>query len=280
MSDRGLALLERAHRAEPGDTAVAGELARSYARVGRVREAYRVCLRADLPPSPEVGAALAEAQQLALAHLGSPDAQVATEADGLSGWRWRDLPSHLERPSQLPLRALNLPWRRLSASDLGAIGSLCSLEDLRLTGWDSASGQRLWLLEGLSALRALALDYTSLVDMDLEALRSFPRLEEVQLAHCSLLSGRELGPLAALPRLRVLDLSYTPTRAEGLTALAGHAELRELRLQDCQALGDEALDLLASCPRLELLDLSFCQGPSPAGLEELARRRPRLKVLA
>lgn len=280
MSDRGLTLLERAHRAEPGDAALAGELARSYARVGRVREAYRVCVRAELPPSPEVGAALAQAQHLALSHLGSPDAQVATETDPATGWRWRDLPSHLERPSQLPLRALNLPWRRLSASDLGAIGGLCSLEDLRLTGWDSASGSRLRLLEGLSALRALALDYTSLVDIDLGALRDFPRLEEVRLAHCSLLSGRDLEPLSQLPSLRVLDLSYTQARVEGLAALREHAALEELRLQDCQALDDGALELLGTCPRLRLLDLSFCQGTTLQAREELAERRPQLKILA
>lgn len=279
MSDRGLAVLERAHRAEPGDPSLAGELARSYARVGRVREAYRVCLRAEVELSPEVGAALAEVQHLALAHLGSPDAQVATEENEL-GWRWRDLPSHLERPSFLPLRALNLPWRILSASDLAAIGGLCSLEDLRLTGWDSASGQRLRLLEGLSGLRSVALDYTSLVDLDLLALVAFPRLEEIQLAHCSLLSGREFGALARLPRLRILDLSYTPARAEGLAAFVEHSSLEELRLQDCQGLDDEALELLVTCPRLRLLDLSFCQGTSRAGREALAERRPALKILS
>lgn len=279
MSDRGLTTLERAHLAEPGDSALAGELARRYARVGRVREAYRLCLQAGLTPSPEVAAALAEAQQLALSHLGSPDAQVATELDA-TGWRWRDLPSHLERPSLLPLRALNLPWRRLSARDLSAIGGLCSLEDLRLTGWDSASGSRLRLLEGLSALRLLALDYTSLQDMDLRALRSFPGLEEVRLAHCSTLSGRELETLSWLPRLRSLDLSYTHTRSEALSAFRGHASLEELRLQDCQALDDGALELLASCPRLRLLDLSFCQGVSARGREALARGRPGLKILA
>lgn len=281
MGDRGLGVLERAHRAEPADPNLAGQLAQRYARVGRVREAYRVCRRAELELPPEVGSALAHAQGLSLAGLGSPDAdaQVATE-QGPQGWLWRDLQSHLERPALQPLRALNLPWRRLTHRDLAAIGSLCSLTDLRLSGWDAASGRRLQALAALVELRALVLDYTSLGDLDLPGLGSFPALEHLQLAHCTLLSGADFGPVAELRKLRVLDLSYTHARAEGLTALVAHPSLEELRLQDCQALDDQALELLGTCPQLRLLDLSFCQGTSRAAREALTERRPLLKVLA
>ena len=278
MRDLGLAALERDHIAEPACLELAEQLAQRYLRVGRSREAYRVCQRAALTPPDELLCALAAEQRLALRGLGAPDAQVATRRVD-ERWHWRDLLSDLERPEPRPLRALNLPWRRLQPAGLSAIASLITLEELGLSGWEPASGPRLRLLAPLRELRALALDYTALGDADLEALREFPRLESLSLAHCTQLSGRALAPLAELTSLRSLDLSFTRADAEGLDPLRSHPTLSELRLQDCQAIGPPALAVFLELPRLRRLDLSFCQGLPRLARAELSERRPELVVV-
>lgn len=279
MRDQGLAALEREHLAEPACLELAEQLALGYLRRGRARAAYRVCLRADLPPPEQLLEGLAREQRLALAGLGGPDAQVATRAVA-ERWLWRDLLSDLERPEPRPLRALNLPWRRLNPAGLAAIASLITLEELGLSGWDPASGPRLRLLAPLRELRTLCLDYTALEDPDLAALSEFPQLEVLSLAHCTQLSGTQLAPLGQLLRLKRLDLSFSRVRPEGLAALRGHPGLEELRLQDCQAVDEGALVVLLELPQLRRLDLSFCQGLGRSGRELLSERRPGLTVVA
>jgi hypothetical protein len=156
-------------------------------------------------------------------------------------------------------------------------------------------------IASLPNLTELSLTYTKLTAPALKPLARCQKLEELDFSNTRF-GDAALAYVGGLTRLRSLTLNNTPVTGEGLRAIRGLTELRELHLSwtkvDDAGLGyiaelenleqlsliqslmtDKGLQSLWGLKRLKKINLTGSKGLTPAGIQRLKAKLPKLKII-
>jgi len=123
----------------------------------------------------------------------------------------------------------------------------------------------------------LDLSFTGATDVGLGSLTRLERLQELYLIHTKV-TDAGLTPLAACSRLHTLDLAGTQVTDAVMPVLSKLTELKALGLSNTKVT-DAGILKLKTLRNLRLLDLSSCKAVSSAGIQELQKSLPQMKIL-
>jgi hypothetical protein len=132
-------------------------------------------------------------------------------------------------------------------------------------------------LAGLAELQWLDLSYTDVTDEGLKGLARCRRLTNLNLQSARFVTNAGMKELAGLPQLKHLMLAWTEITDAGLKEVARCPRLTHLTLTETEVT-DAGLRELTSCAHLMLLNLGGARKVTAAGVAELEKALPKLKV--
>ncbi|HLN32122.1 MAG TPA: hypothetical protein VK395_30605 [Gemmataceae bacterium] len=123
----------------------------------------------------------------------------------------------------------------------------------------------------------LDLSFKGVTDVDLGSLSGLEQLQEVYLIQTKV-TDAGLTPLAACSRLHTLDLAGTQVTDAVMPVLSKLTELKTLGLSNTKVT-DAGILKLKTLRNLQLLDVSSCKAVTSAGIQELQKSLPQVKIL-